>query len=136
MTEFKLDEEPVQLITLVRNEAEKLRTLLDSSEQRLLKAQRVDPDERHLCIYGLATGDCRSPRALELLDKCAVPYSRLVVKYRPVPANRDFKSAILNVFSAIEVYISHCGREGINNLQAYLCGDVDELWLENINIPT
>jgi len=53
----------------VRKEASALRENLTDLEKSKLDIKTLDVGNPRCCIYGQATGDCLSPRALDLMDK-------------------------------------------------------------------
>ncbi len=56
----------------VRYEVEMLRQHATDDEKENLVFRFFDPDNFQQCIYGLMTGDCRSHRAQELMDKSCI----------------------------------------------------------------
>lgn len=65
-----------QLKEDVRKEAEALRVHATAKELAWLDIEMLNPKGRHSCIYGMATGDCHSDRAIHLIKKCCVRYFR------------------------------------------------------------
>lgn len=97
-----------------------------------------DPDE---CIYGRLTGNCRSERAKELINRCCV---RTVDNCRLSPS-RGIESAIDNIstvkvlvndassffieyLSALEAYIMLPGAK-VTAIQSFLLGQTETLEL-------
>ena len=63
-----------QLKEDVRKEAEALKVHATSEERAKLDANLLDPTTRTGCIYGGIADHCDSPRAIELISKCACQY--------------------------------------------------------------
>lgn len=64
------------MIDLAKREAKSLRTLLMPSEKAKLNFDNLNAFSQHNCIYGLATGNCNSLRAQELIQaSCQRVYS-------------------------------------------------------------
>jgi hypothetical protein len=63
-----------QLKDDVRKEAEALKIHATVEELSKLNIEELDPETRTDCIYGGISGDCDSPRAIELISKCACRY--------------------------------------------------------------
>lgn len=61
----------VKFPALVVDEATKLKKLITDEERDNLSIERFDPELPFRCIYGLLTYNCFSPRAAELIEKCA-----------------------------------------------------------------
>lgn len=59
------------LVNEVHTEAAKLRESATANELRRVTITHLRPNNFEQCIYGLATGDCRSKRAIQLIIKCA-----------------------------------------------------------------
>lgn len=60
-----------KLIKAVEREAKAIRDNATKEEIDNLILDNFDGDEFTRCVYGLLTGDCRSPRAIELIGQCA-----------------------------------------------------------------
>ena len=112
-----------KLVKQVRLEARKLRDNATAEEKKSLDFDNLDGTSTKYCMYGqLGGGDCRSERAVELLDKCAVPISFTNADwfYRPVtdpksidtfepqtkPDPHGYGTNTIWVFSPIEVFIT------------------------------
>jgi len=64
-------EELVQeLIPLVKEETDKIKRFATEEEIAKLDEKKVNGSSRKSCVYGLMTGHCNSPRALELIALC------------------------------------------------------------------
>lgn len=83
-----------ELIKAVKTEAALLRKHGKPEELANINFGDLDPFNAQMCIYGMATGDCFSPRALELFEKCAIPFSQ---------SNVDFVAPNLNSFCNVEI---------------------------------
>ncbi len=55
---------------LVKEEAKNLRKNLTTEEKNNLDFDYLNPEDYKRCVYGLATGDCKSTRASELINSC------------------------------------------------------------------
>lgn len=104
-----------ELKQLVKDEAEKLREFATAEELSRLDAARLYSAIPSLCIYGQMTGDCFNSRAQELLEMCAIPYSRNSYKYWPARSpdfsGRQWLGSGYAVYSPIEFYISQPGAK-------------------------
>lgn len=119
----------------VLEEATLLKQHATPEEIELLDIDELDPNQPSNCIYGQMTGDCFSPRAHELLSKCAVwPYSIELENYIKTQMGLKrwmiFRNKTWEGFSPIEYYIYH--RESkIPALVNYLKGK-GELKIEDL----
>jgi hypothetical protein len=76
---------------LAASEAKKLKKHATKEELSNLDLEALDPCDEKVCIYGLATGDCNSARAQELIKKCATQV------YEVAGLSRDFDlNGVLN----------------------------------------
>lgn len=118
-----------ELKALVREEAARLREYATPEELSRLDFDQFAPTIPTMCIYGQTTGDCFSPRATTLLNKCARPFSKAVREYEPNGKKRFDKNVrnLLAVkdghayFSPIEFYIAQPDAKN-KQLIAYLKG--------------
>lgn len=123
----------------VKKEAEALRVHATGEELGRLDINRLDPTDKKLCIYGLMTRDCFSPRAADLIDKCAISHFDLMPESVDelndffIEKSKDFveKRSDANIFStytfsAIEAYI-YLPEAKNANLIAYLRGETEIL---------
>jgi hypothetical protein len=93
------------LIKLVADEAEKLKTHATQRELKNLHFEMLNGGIVDSCIYGQMTGHCYSQRAIELLNLCTIPYSDKL-DYKVKPYNDKFTTERTRPFSAIEYFIS------------------------------
>ncbi len=101
-----------KLITLVRAEAEALRINATRGERMKLDIKGLQPEVSTGCIYGQMTvGGCYSPRAIELLKLCGIPYSSFISYFLPTEKTFDRDHGVLRAFSAIEFYINQVGAK-------------------------
>lgn len=96
----------------VLEEATLLKQHATPEEIELLDIDELNPSQPSNCIYGQMTGSCFSPRAHELLFKCAVwPYSIELDTYvktqMGVTRWMKFREVSEEAFSPIEYYIYH-----------------------------
>ncbi len=112
-----------ELKKLVVQEALKLRKYAKKSERAKLNFWYLDSHSTLSCIYGQMTGNCHSPRAVQLLNKCTVPYSKEVFcnnkyDYYRKSDQKEFIRSDIRDFSPIEYYISLPGakKEDLINL--------------------
>jgi hypothetical protein len=124
-----------KLKELVTDEATKLRKHATQKERLRLNFESFSPRYPQSCVYGQMTYACRSKRAVELLDACAIPFAD---NHNPSFINdksysgldKEFEDTCLEtVYSPIEVYICFNGRAKNEHLLAYIRGDVDKLEL-------
>lgn len=112
-----------QLKEDVRKEAEALRVHATKEELGRLSIATMQPNNVKLCYYGLMTGHCDSPRATELINKCAVVFfdsDSDVDDMYPIYEFKDYR------WSAIEFYIGLPEARNAN-LIAYLRGETNDL---------
>ncbi|KAB2913959.1 MAG: hypothetical protein F9K23_15945 [Bacteroidetes bacterium] len=123
-----------ELKALVREEANNLKLHATPEELQNLDFEILYPSKPGLCIYGQMTHDCASPRAVELLNLCAKPFSNDVQVFETPYSDHLFpprKGAFgldFAPFSPIEFYIC---QEGAKNTEliAYLKGETNNLEL-------
>ena len=120
-----------KLKDLVKEEADKLIKNAKKSELEKLDFIALRPISVQLCIYGQMTGDCFSSRAVDLLKKCAKPYT-VSLMGDAIPAKNyksfDKETRQDGVYSPIEFYITEKGAKN-KELIAYLKGEADILEL-------
>src|SRR5687767_9919523 len=124
-----------QLQGLVRHEAKALRRYATKTEIENLSFEKLDPSSRLKCIYGQMTGTCDSPRAIELIQKCAsrVFESEQSGEYRVFSKARVNGSPIgkdrLKYFSPIEMFIETTENRSSRSkkLIEYIKGETNEL---------
>lgn len=114
-----------QLKEDVRKEADALRVHATGEERGRLDITTMRPNDTSLCYYGQMTGYCDSPRATELINKCACVFFYADSdkdNLNPIYEFKDYR------WSAIEFYT---GLPEANNanLIAYLKGEIDTLEL-------
>lgn len=66
-----MDQELMTIQGLVKKEASKLKEYATQEELARLNFEHLNPNSPRSCIYGQMTGNCYSPRANELVLKCA-----------------------------------------------------------------
>lgn len=135
-----------QLLELVKKEAKFLRTMLTSTEKDRLNFNRFYACNTEQCIYGLATGNCNSERAMELiLDGCERVYSRdndRELQYQLINGKPYYISGqknednsfitprIAKFYSPIEVFIAEENESNNKNLLNYIKGEKKTLVLK------
>lgn len=67
-----------ELVKLVKSELKNLRKNATQEELIKLGKNRINPDNRYMCIYGQMTGDCCSDRAIELIRNCCVKLTSIL----------------------------------------------------------
>jgi hypothetical protein len=136
-----------QFIEDVKKEARALRENATPAELDNIDIKKFDPEHQRRCIYGLATGNCRSERAIELIETCCprfvsseALYKISVAKYdgerEAFSIVRDFVNGVkwegdkasLKYVSTIEAYI-YLPEAQNANLIAYLKGETNDLVL-------
>ena len=100
-----------ELKVLVKGEAEKLKKYATPEELAKLNFIKLFFLHGTRCIYGQITGSCFSERAVELLKKCAEPYSRSLKKYTETNIKSFIQGQFRTVFSPIEFYIAQEGAK-------------------------
>ena len=115
-----------QLLDDVRKEAEALKVHATKEELGRLNIEDLDPASTIRCYYGLMTGECDSPRASELIQKCTAIYL-------DGPPRELDTVGITSEFheyrwSPIEYYIGLPDAKNAN-LIAYLKGETETLVL-------
>ena len=114
-----------QLKEDVRKEAEALKIHATQEERERLSIEELDPNHARRCIYGLATGECDSPRASKLIKKCAPIYIDSESDQHRIKTVDHFREYH---WSPIEYYITLPEAKNAN-LIAYLRGETDILEL-------
>lgn len=61
-----------EFLEAVVHEVETLKRIAKKNEINMLDFDRLDPNDKSLCIYGQMTNDCGSGRAKELMDKACI----------------------------------------------------------------
>ena len=125
------------LVTLVKKEAQKLKKNLTNGEINNLSFENLNSQSRHQCIYGLASGNCYSERAGNLILKCCEKmYAKetmediLEVKINGKPTEEIISNREFNHFSPIEIFISFPENDTNGNNELiinYLKGKTDKL---------
>jgi hypothetical protein len=109
----------------VRAEIENIKLFATKTQIKKLNFDTLNPEHTEKCIYGQMTGDCESPKAHNLIDKCCtkltVDIDRFVKSTRPV---REFD---VN-FSFLEAFIYNY-TDNNKNIIDYLKGATDKLKL-------
>lgn len=121
----------LSLNELVLNEAQKLLLYAESEELMNLDADLLNYDDAHLCIYGLLTGSCWSGRAAHLLNLCAVPCTRDLMRIVPAIHAKFERGSDRHVFSAIEHYIT-LPSSNCDKLVGFLRGEIKELSISDL----
>jgi hypothetical protein len=136
-----------QLKEDVRKEAQALRVHATKEERERIIFDDFSTYGRHSCIYGLATTDCHSQRAAELICKCTPRYFRNDLfsdirhegfkgvanrvngkRVKDFVTLRTIGSVTKRHFSAIEAYILLPEADNAN-LIAFLRGETETLEL-------
>lgn len=96
------------LIQKVIAEATKLREHATPAELARLNFATFKPNSPWQCIYGQMCIFCNCERALELLNKCAEPFSENGTRFENTTLGFEYRNSlgsVVGVFSAIEFYI-------------------------------
>lgn len=138
-----------QFLEDVAKEATALKEHATSKELRKLDFTKFNPFFRQRCIYGLATGDCNSERACELITLCCKRYFRNESdietygldaiknnvngrKIEGISNSYDFRTRKrvfgIKYYSSIEAYIQLPDAQN-ENLIAFLKGETEDLKL-------
>lgn len=128
-----------QFLDSVELEIERIKKFATKEERRRLNIEDFNPRSGGYCIYGLLTGYCRNPRAIELIKECCtfVMYNKTSKWPKTFTAMRDGvtrkeetlksnKEALNNTgyFSMLELYIVlNEGKQVNEDILAYLKGD-------------
>ena len=132
------------LINLVKEEAKFLKDNLTREEKLNINHDDLDPNSPSSCIYGLATGNCHSKRAVRLMRKgCSRVFSyknieenfldRSNLNGSPKGHKRHFetKKGYEGFWSPIEVFIYKTKRESNKvNLVNYITDVTNKLTLK------
>lgn len=117
---------------LVISEAYALREHATQEERERLDFWRLRPMSDTDCIYGQMTGNCVSPRSMDLLKKCAVPFSESIVDYNSVDGGFHEERLDSNrCFSAIEFYIYQDEAQN-ESLIEFLRDERDSLTIQDL----
>lgn len=116
-------------------EATAIRDNATEYEKSKLDFDEFNPDHACSCIYGLMTGDCRSERSVTLLNKCAMPFFKVVD--RAVTGNTKFERSLAIPASEVplsylETYILHVDRDHNEKVVNFIKGIEDELMPEDL----
>lgn len=130
-----------QFLTDVAAEARALKEHATREERERLSIEKLDPNSRISCIYGLMCFGCESERAIELITKCCPrffvnnnkhTYSLHDVQETANGSTCDLSTRInygsIEHFSSIETYIFTEGNSNAN-LIAFLRDETKELVL-------
>lgn len=102
-----------QFIEDVKKEARALKETATAEELERLDMSKFDPEHQRKCIYGLATGNCRSHRAIELITKCCPRFVHSQALYR---ISCEKKEGSVEAFSIVPEFINGEKWEGEKNL--------------------
>lgn len=134
-----------QFLEDVRTEIESIKLHATKKEKSRLNFKEFKPAYSEDCVYGQLTGDCRSERAIELIEKSCVRIWDLSEKNVDIDKIKDAsfeeaKSFLNGAFdketfgdgcqylSALEGYIV-LKRANNENILAYIKGETDKLKL-------
>jgi hypothetical protein len=135
-----------QFFADVTAEATALREHATDEEKAKLDFDSLEPNSPSKCIYGLATGNCMSKRAAELINKCCQRFiinddDNGIKEYGFVAVRKQVNGAIIEGFvmersvnrdllhfSSIEAYILLPEAKN-KNLIAYIKGEKQKLVL-------
>lgn len=112
-------------------EATLLKQHCTPEELQALNLEDFDPTLPHGCLHGQMHGECHSPRAVELLNLCAQPYSTHIDRVTP-PTEDSFDNRKPFVVGHDDVY-SHLEFVMFNDesvrptVIAFLKGETDTL---------
>lgn len=95
-----------KLKRMVVDEALSLRLACTKEEKDRLNYKQLDGSSQENCVYGMLTGYCSTPRAIELFSICAQPYSAFIQWYAK-PTITMFNQGHKYNRSAIECYVYH-----------------------------
>jgi len=120
-----------KLITLVREEAKFLRDNLKSIEKRRIVFKNLRTTDATKCIYGLATGNCYSTRALTLISQgCKEVYKGSILNPKSaIKAKGIEKRRMYNLWSPIEIFLvkNRYNPATLKNLIRYIKGNSETL---------
>lgn len=109
--------------TLIRSEVIKLKSLIQHKQAAKLKFSISEN------IYDQLTGDSESKESIDLLNKCAKPYSRdLHYFIQPQHSNFDSRNKA-QLFSALEVFCQLATPQQLKVIHSYLKGNVNDVYL-------
>lgn len=117
-----------ELKELVKQEADNLIIHATLEERNRLDFETMIAKHSDNCIYGQMTGHCFNERALELLEKCTVPFSVFATEFIE-PSNDNFIRSLSRDFSPIEFFICQKNGGKNKNLINYLKGNSTTLKL-------
>lgn len=92
-----------KFITYVVSEIEDIKVNFTDKEKDKLDFETFCPDSGNKCIYGQATGACRSKRAMQLIKKCC----NLLVQSHVTDTFREIKNSNFIEFSRKEIKELH-----------------------------
>lgn len=101
-----------ELKKAVVKEALLLREYATVEEKKKLCLSILDGRDSGLCVYGQMTGSCNTPRAIQLLKVCAIPYTRSNNYLSgQIYEFERFEEGYRGIYSAIEMYICQDGAK-------------------------
>lgn len=103
-----------QFLEDVAAEATALKEHATPEELARLDIKKFDPQHQRRCIYGLATGDCRSDRAVELITKCCPRFIHSMALYKIALGEHDGSD---EAFSVIPQFVNGKKWDGEKNLK-------------------
>jgi len=127
-----------KLYPLVKKEAKALRAHLTQKEKDKLDFKFLDPDCPYTCVYGQATGDCYSKRAVDLIKKHCTKVYKVVTEEKILtnavlngtPIGKKRTHTTVEFFSPIEIMIFQKGQKrNTKKLIQYIKGEIKELTL-------
>lgn len=128
----------VKALPLVIQEVTMLKQHATETELNRLDINNFNPNNERFCIYGLLTGNCFEERAVELLNTCTKPFTKVLdldsyedyVDFEDkigVRSTRQDFDDLGRDFSPLEFYIMQTTAENNEKVFQYLKGEIEEL---------
>jgi len=101
-------------LSLVAQEIRAIKKNTTKEEKKKLHLKTFDPQNSSNCIYGLMTGECRSKRAVSLIEKCC----KGVISNNTVAPSIGYMKELTSIEMLKKKKITH--TDYFSNLEAYI----------------
>jgi len=112
------------IILLVKEEVIKLQKLITIKQAQKLKISIFEN------VYDQLTGDSQSQHAIQLLNQCAIPYSKDLFKRIPTNAKNFNRKRIDTLFSPLEIFCQLATPSQLEIIHKFLQHKVDIVYFK------
>lgn len=115
-------------LNLVASELRAIKKHATKKEINRLEIETLNPRHTKSCIYGQMTEDCRSSRAVKLINQCCASFIKefgTLIKRKPLTRNTSI--GIIQYYSNLESYIMDASEEELIQIVDYLKGNRKKL---------